>query len=102
VSSILSGKYELLRTAAEDRLHQPHRAKLVKGFYRVLEEGYRAGAWAVFLSGAGPAVCALTAKEKEEEVGEALREGFKKEGVEAKILKLLQEQESCSRTEPQE
>ncbi len=91
VSAILTKRYELLRTAAEDRLHQPYRAKLVKGFTEALEEGYRAGAYAVFLSGAGPAVCALTAEGNEERVEEALKKSFEEEGVRVKILKLSPE-----------
>jgi len=60
VSALLTGRYDLLRTAVQDRLHQPYRAGLITGFGRVVEAGYSAGAYAVFLSGAGPAVCALS------------------------------------------
>ena len=54
------GRLELLRDAAQDRLHQPHRAPLVPGMEAVLVEGERAGALACFLSGAGPTLLALT------------------------------------------
>ncbi|RLJ70167.1 homoserine kinase [Hydrogenivirga caldilitoris] len=88
VSAILTGKYELLRTAVEDRLHQPYRAKLIKGFEKVLEAGYSAGAYAVFLSGAGPTVCAISSGEVKDRVGSAMIEAFEREGVRAKVLHL--------------
>jgi len=91
VSTLLTGKYELLKVAVEDRLHQPHRAKLIKGFDRVLEAGYSAGAYAVFLSGAGPTVCAISPEERKEKVGEAMRKAFARDGVEAKVLHLRAE-----------
>ncbi len=88
LSAIITGRYELLRTAVEDRLHQPYRSKLVPGLEEAIEEGYRAGAYAVFLSGAGPSVCAITSGEKVKEVGMAMEKAMKKRGVNAKVMKL--------------
>ncbi|WP_457600414.1 homoserine kinase [Hydrogenivirga sp.] len=92
VSAILTGRYELLRRAVEDRLHQPYRAELVKGFNRVLEAGYTAGAYAVFLSGAGPTVCAITSEDKKEKVGEAMKSAFEREDVKARLFFLKAEE----------
>lgn len=92
VSSLISGRYDLLRIAVEDRLHQPYRAKLVKGFEKVLEVGYRAGAYAVFLSGAGPSVCAISTEELEGKVGDAMRDAFESEGVSSRVLHLKAEE----------
>jgi homoserine kinase len=60
LAAMQTGRLELLRDAAQDRLHQPHRAPLVPGMEAVLKEGERAGALACFLSGAGPTLLALT------------------------------------------
>jgi homoserine kinase len=60
LAAMQTGRLELLRDAAQDRLHQPHRAPLVPGMEEVLKEGERAGALACFLSGAGPTLLALT------------------------------------------
>jgi len=59
LAAMQSGRFDLLREAARDRLHQPYRAPLVPGMIDVLEEGERAGALACFLSGAGPTLLAL-------------------------------------------
>ncbi len=91
VSALLTGRYELLKTAVEDRLHQPYRSKLVKGFNRVLEAGYSAGAYAVFLSGAGPTVCAIVSEDLADGVGRAMKNAFLEEGVRAEILLLRAE-----------
>lgn len=61
LASMHTGRLDLLREAAQDRLHQPYRAPLVPGMAEVLAEGERAGALACFLSGAGPTLLALTA-----------------------------------------
>ena len=95
VSALLTGRYELLRTAVEDRLHQPYRAELVKGFGSVLEAGYSAGAYAVFLSGAGPTVCAITSEDLRERVGASMREAFEEAGVRARVLQLRAEKKGA-------
>ncbi len=60
LAAMQAGRLDLLREAAQDRLHQPYRAPLVPGMPEVLAEGERAGALACFLSGAGPTLLALT------------------------------------------
>ncbi len=60
LAAMHAGRLDLLREAAQDRLHQPYRAALVPGMAEVLAEGERAGALACFLSGAGPTLLALT------------------------------------------
>ena len=60
LAAMQAGRLELLREAAQDRLHQPYRAPLVPGMEEVLAEGERAGALACFLSGVGPTLLALT------------------------------------------
>lgn len=46
----------LLDTASRDVLHQPYREPLLPGFREAVEAARSAGAWAVFLSGAGPTI----------------------------------------------
>ncbi len=60
LAAMQAGRLDLLREAAQDRLHQPYRSPLVPGMREVLAEGERAGALACFLSGAGPTLLALT------------------------------------------
>lgn len=65
VSSIMSGKYENLRAAVDDRLHQRHRKKLVPNIDTLFKKAYGAGAYGVYLSGAGPTVIAIVGRDNE-------------------------------------
>ncbi|MDW8425210.1 MAG: homoserine kinase [Meiothermus sp.] len=59
-AALYAGRWEALREAARDRLHQPYRAHLMPGLEATLEEVYAAGALAAFVGGAGPTLAALT------------------------------------------
>ncbi len=88
LSALTTKSYQLLKTAVQDRLHQPYRAKLVPGLEEAIEEGYSAGAYAVFLSGAGPSVCALVQEGKGTETGRAMIEAMREKGINAQLLRL--------------
>ena len=57
--SLYSGNYHNLRVAADDRLHQPYRMGLVKGGGEVMDACFQLGAYAAYLSGAGPTIMAI-------------------------------------------
>jgi homoserine kinase len=59
VQAIAAGRYDVLREALRDRLHQPYRAPLVPGLERALTFDHPK-LLGVFLSGAGPSIAALT------------------------------------------
>jgi homoserine kinase len=99
LAALQAGRLELLRTAAQDRLHQPYRAPLVPGLLEVLEEGERAGALACFLSGAGPTLLALVT-EGEEEVGRRMAACWQaRHGVVADVRPLSIDREGLVVTE---
>ncbi len=58
-TAFATGKYELLRGAFGDRLHQPYRAKLVPFLGEVVTAGELAGAIGGWLSGSGSTICCL-------------------------------------------
>lgn len=60
IAAIESRRWEWLEVATQDRLHQPYRAKLVRGLNRLFEAAMGAGARGVALSGAGPSVIAFS------------------------------------------
>lgn len=61
-----SGKVELISAALDDRLHQPHRAKLIGGYELIRERALDSGAAGVVISGSGPAIlCVLKSAEAE-------------------------------------
>jgi homoserine kinase len=58
-ASLLTGKFENLKTAVDDRLHQPFRLPLIKGANDVFEIAYTLGAYAAYISGAGPTIMTI-------------------------------------------
>lgn len=81
-ASLLTGKYENLRTAVHDRLHQPYRMKLIPYGQEVFDTFYSIGAYAVYLSGAGPTLMAVVDGENEYFCGK-LRFALDKMGLSA-------------------
>ncbi|MBR2041012.1 MAG: homoserine kinase [Oscillospiraceae bacterium] len=63
-ASFLCGKYENLRCACSDRLHQPYRLPLIPGGETIIEKSYEKGALAAFISGAGSTMAAIFDCEK--------------------------------------
>lgn len=64
-ASLLTGKFENLRTAVHDRLHQPYRMELIPRCREVFDIAYTHGAYAVYISGAGPTVMAVVDEDNE-------------------------------------
>lgn len=58
-ASLFSGRLDNLRVAAGDRLHQPYRIKLIHGAEQIFDLAYGLGAYAVYISGAGPTIMAM-------------------------------------------
>lgn len=59
-AAFASRDYDALSAACRDKLHQDYRAPLIPGFQAVVDAASEAGAIAVFLSGAGPTVMAIS------------------------------------------
>lgn len=78
-AALYAGRYEALKEACRDRLHQPYRARLMPGVEEAIEGALEAGAWAAFLGGSGPTLAALTPRERVEAVARALS-GYKGDG----------------------
>lgn len=85
VAAILTGKFDLLSVAMDDKLHQPYRAKLIPGLDRVFEAGKNAGAKAVVISGAGPSIIAFATTDVEP-IGRAMAEAFAQSGIKCRII----------------
>ena len=58
-TAVITSDAGLLRTAMDDRLHQPYRLPLLPGSAELIETAYRHGAAGAALSGAGPSVLAI-------------------------------------------
>lgn len=80
-ASLLTGKYENLRTAVNDRLHQPYRMELIPHGREVFDVAYSLGAYAAYLSGAGPSLMSIVDADNEFFVGK-LRFALDRMGLE--------------------
>ncbi len=58
-TAVITSDAGLLRTAMDDRLHQPYRLPLLPGTSELIESAYEHGAAGAALSGAGPSVLAI-------------------------------------------
>ncbi len=58
-ASILQGKFENLRVASSDKLHQPYRLRLIPHSKEIFDASYNFGAYSVYLSGAGSSIISI-------------------------------------------
>jgi homoserine kinase len=91
LDALVRGDGEQLSLAVRDRLHEPYRRKLIRGYAAIRESATKAGAAAVYLSGAGPTMAALClGMAAAERAARAMRWAVRDEdfAVEAAILRL--------------
>ena len=60
VRALATGDRNWLRCALQDKIHQPYRRSLIRGYEAVQEAALNAGACGMVISGAGPTLLALT------------------------------------------
>lgn len=63
VSSIMTGKYENIRTAVDDKIHQNQRKQFIPNIDELFSVSYNSGALGIYLSGAGPSTVAIIRKD---------------------------------------
>ncbi|ACK69533.1 homoserine kinase [Gloeothece citriformis PCC 7424] len=83
-----TGRGDWLTMAMDDKLHQPYRQELIKGYEAVKTAALSAGAYGMVISGAGPTLLALTSVNQAESVTKAMTEAWEKEGVKAQVQPL--------------
>lgn len=87
-AALTLGRLDWLPAASEDRLHQPYRAPLVPLWDELTESARASGAWSATLSGAGPAVLALTSRDHARPVAAALTATLQAGGVSGRSVVL--------------
>lgn len=80
-----------LRMALEDKLHQPYRKELIRGYDAVKAAAIAAGAYGMVISGAGPTLLALCDRRQDNAVVSAMSQAWLEEDVQAKVLSLALE-----------
>lgn len=87
IEALRSGDFRLLRHAVVDRLHEPYRRHFIPGYDAVVAAAEEAGAVAVTLCGAGPALVAF-ATFNHQSIESAMHGAFRSVGVEARTWSL--------------
>lgn len=89
IRALQEKRYDLLKIAMEDKLHQPYRKNLIPNFDKVINNAYENGALGACLSGAGSTILAL-ATENFDKIGLSMVEAFKEVSINAqyKVLEV--------------
>ncbi|MEB3340518.1 homoserine kinase [Okeania sp.] len=93
-----TGRREWLETGMQDKIHQPYRKSLIKGYENVRSAALNAGAYEMVISGAGPTLLALTNSSVSSKVVVAMTDAWKNQGViaEVKVLEIDTKGAVCS------
>lgn len=83
-----TGRGDWLRAALQDRLHQPYRSGLIRGYQAVRSAAIAAGALGMVISGAGPTLLALVETKQAPDVIMAMETAWQEEGVKAIVRSL--------------
>ncbi|MBN3950151.1 MAG: homoserine kinase [Nostoc sp. NMS7] len=83
-----TGNGQWLKTALQDRLHQPYRKALIPGYDAVNIAAVNAGAYGMVISGAGPTLLALADKLHSKAVEAAMLAAWQQEGIIAEVRSL--------------
>ncbi|YAI81510.1 MAG: homoserine kinase [cyanobacterium endosymbiont of Rhopalodia sterrenbergii] len=88
IKALETGNRDWLMMALDDKLHQPYRQTLIKGYNSLRKAALSVGAYGMVISGAGPTVIALTSSEHAEQVSLAMINAWMHIGVRAEALLL--------------
>ncbi len=84
VAALSTGRYDLLRIAMQDKLHQPYRAQIFHPLPDLIQAALDAGAHGACLSGGGSSVLAL-ATDRLDEIGAAMTKTGTEAGLEGEV-----------------
>ncbi|AIS53465.1 homoserine kinase ThrB [Thermoanaerobacter kivui] len=87
-AALFSGRYDLLKIASQDMLHQKYRSKLIPEMHACFEKALEAGAYSVFLSGAGPTIMAICSEDKVDTVVEGVGSVYTSMEIDYRVYKL--------------
>ncbi|MDZ7952260.1 homoserine kinase [Nostoc sp. DedQUE09] len=83
-----TGNAQWLKTALQDKLHQPYRKALIPGYDALNIAAVSAGAYGMVISGAGPTLLALADKLHSKAVEAAMLATWQEEGITAEVRSL--------------
>ena len=83
IRALQTGDRRWLRTALQDRIHQPYRKSLIPGFEQVQDQALAAGAAGVVISGAGPTLLAFGSPHQAKAIAQAMEAAWSGQGISA-------------------
>lgn len=66
ISALNNGRFDLLKVALKDKLHQIYRSQLILGFDEIINKCYELNCLGAYLSGAGPTIMAIIHNENDD------------------------------------
>ena len=81
-----TGRGDWLQAALQDKIHQPYRKELIKGYHTVRDAALASGAYGMVISGAGPTLLALAQASLAPAVATAVADAWIEQGVKAEVL----------------
>jgi homoserine kinase len=96
--AVIAGNPSWLRTALQDKLHQPYRQSLIVGMENVEKAAIAHGAYGMVISGAGPTLLALGNTTNIEAIALAMVNAWQEEGISAikKCLAIAHDGTTCT------
>jgi homoserine kinase len=88
IRALETAQADWLTAAMQDKIHQPYRQKLIKGYKEVRVAALKAGAYGIVISGAGPTLLALTKATQAQAVAEVMAQTWSELEVKAQTLVL--------------
>jgi homoserine kinase len=85
IRGLATGNREWLTTALNDRIHQPYRQSLIRGYAQVYESAIAAHAYGLVISGAGPTLLALSHHSQADQVRESMGNAWQSVGVNVEV-----------------
>ena len=83
-----TGNQSWLEAGMQDKLHQPYRQTLIRGYEAVRDAALYTGGYGMAISGAGPTLLALSNSQQAEAVASAMTEAWQAHRVTAQVLTL--------------
>jgi homoserine kinase len=100
IDKLSTGDVAGLDIIMDDRLHQPHRRKLIPEYDVIESEAMRAGAAAVCISGSGPTVLAISEAANAADVAESVRRSLQGIGKDFTVQVVAPDSEGVKEIEP--
>lgn len=88
IRGLETGNRDWLKKALDDKIHQPYRQSLIKGYEMVKEAVLGAGGHGLVISGAGPTLLALTDRAHLDQVTVRLQSAWLQAGIAAEVRAL--------------